>query len=260
MTVCKQFVNQIPEMKLKETIAGAPPYSLSSSQIEVVLKNSYSTSFNSPQAVTSQKGSEMGLPGGLTDQLLSSVPANKTNSTLTIGTSMNGVAFNPVANMKGNSNINTSDLGNVSCTIADPTIIGKIYADLAAGKLNGVVDTKKQSSDIIETSFTPSEIKKDGSSSTISDSPSVSKLPPGKKVNWTLPVSRDPNNSIAMPMYYVPETDSWTNKGCVIIESNNPNVTVCQCDNLGAPDVNITTNSTNSTRLAKGPPINVHEA
>ena len=244
-------VDQIPAMKLKEIVAGAPSYSLSSSKIEIVMNNTYSTSFNTPQAVTSQKGSKMRLPGGFNDTLINPTLEKKIGGIATIVTTMNAVAYNPVSNMKAQSYINTSDMGNLSCTMADSDTIGQIYADLAAGKLNEVVDTKEQSTDILETTFTLSEINKDGSSSTVSDSVSVGNLPSGKKVNWTLPVSRNPDNSLAMPMYYLPDTDSWTNKGCLIIESDNPSVTVAQCDNLGASD------TTNNRILAKDKPIDI---
>ena len=103
----QNVINQVPDLKLEEIVAGAPPYSLSFPQIEIVMNNNYLSSFDSSQETKTDKGSIMQLPDNLTNAIKDEI-SNTTinlNNTLTIGITLNGVSFNPYENIKKNANI-----------------------------------------------------------------------------------------------------------------------------------------------------------
>ena len=65
----QQALGNMTQMKLNETQPGSPPYSVSSPAVEMVVQKNYTSAFDSPQNATSDKGSQMNMPGGLQDQL-----------------------------------------------------------------------------------------------------------------------------------------------------------------------------------------------
>ena len=65
----QQALGNMTGMKLNETQPGSPPYSVSSHSLEIVVQKDYVTAFNSPQNATSEKGSQLIMPGGLQNQI-----------------------------------------------------------------------------------------------------------------------------------------------------------------------------------------------
>lgn len=228
----QQVINQVPDLKLGEVVAGAPPYSLSTPEIELVINNNYLASFNSSQNTTTVKGSQMQLPANLTNTILNEIPnyTNIDNNTMTIGITLNGVSFDPYTEIKTNAIIDINSIANTSTV--QPNIIAQIYQDLAAGKLQNVVDTKKQNSDILQAIFTPLVIYKNGDSQNSNTTFLIGQLGPDKNVNWTFPINGNPNNSISTPLYYLPD-NNWTNEGCTAIYANFTDKVKASCNNLG---------------------------
>ena len=231
----QQTVNQAPAMKLKEAVAGAPAYSVSYPKLELVVKNSYASAFNASQATKTSKGSQMDMPAGLSDTFLNSIPdsGGKTNNTVTFGTSVNAISYNPYVDVKSSSSLNASSITNGSSNIVSPETVVEIYKDLQAGKLDNVVDTTKQTSDILQVAFTPLVIDKTGSSVNSNSTIEIGTLPNNKQVKWTLPTKGDPTSSLTIPMYYLEEEGVWTNQGCSIAATSNKGIVEATCDNLG---------------------------
>ena len=230
----QDVINQVPDLKLVEIVAGAPPYSLSFPQIELVMNNNYLSSFDSPQETKTDRGSKMQLPDNLTNVIKNEI-SNTTinlNNTLTIGITLSGVSFNPYENIKKNTNINIESISNESCSIIKPEIIAQIYTDLNKGKLENVVNTQKQNSDIIQASFNPMEIQKNGDSQKSDNTFLIGNLTGNKTVNFTLPVKGDQNSSLSIPLHYL-DDKNWTNEGCGIAPSNEANKAKASCNTLG---------------------------
>lgn len=241
----QQAVNLISGMKMKEAIAEGPPFSVSTAKIEVVVKNNYAASFNTSQITTTGKGSQMQLPANLTNQLMNIIQSTsgQLNNTVTVGTSVNGLAYDPYPDMDTNAKINASSISNSSCTLTDAATMAQIFNDMAAGKLNNVVNTKEQGSDIIEAAFTPFVIDKSGSSKNTSSSLTIGPLPKGKKSIFNIPLSCDPNNSLIMPLFYLPDLNIWSNTGCLLSNTSIPNMMQASCDSMDT--------SSNTTSLPK---------
>ena len=249
----QSVVNQMPDMKLKESIAGAPPFSISSGKIEVVVNNNYANSFDSPSTTTTAKGSQMQLPNGLADQFKSVIQnaTGSTNNAVTVGTSVNGLSYNPYSDMKSHANVSASAISAASSSLASAATIAQIYGDMSQGKLSGVVDTTNQSSDIVQASFTPFQIEKNGTSKTTASSIDVGQLPTGKTSTFVIPANGNPDTDVILPLIYNPETDSWSNQGCTLSPSNTPGQMIATCTTLATPAAqNSTSNTANTTARA----------
>ena len=228
-------VTKVMEMKLFEVMPGSIPFNISFDNIEIVIENSYVYEFDNSNDLATEKGSEMDLPGNMSNAFYNAIPNTtaKANNTVTIGTSMMGETFNPYVDMKTNTKLTLSSINNLSSSLVTPDIISTIYKDLGAGKLSNVVNTKSQNADIIELSFTPLMIDKNGNNKNLDSPIEIGKLPDGKKVEWTIPTRSDPNSSIVVPMYYVNDKKVWINEGCGISPSNYTDKVKVSCDNLG---------------------------
>ena len=249
-------LGQVQEMKLKESLPGSPSYTVSTKTIEVVAQSNYVTAFNGPQASKSEKGNEMELPGGLTDQIMGTIQntSGKTNNTSTLATSMNTVSYNPYTNVKSSSELNMSELTNCTPTGVSPEQIAQMYKDLAKGNVSGV-NKKEQEADIMQISFKPFQVHKNGSILNTSSSFDMGELPPGKEVQMGFPVASDntttnttnsttakatasntttnESKDLGIPMYYNPENKTWVNKGCKLVKTNNSNKPTASCNHVG---------------------------
>ena len=240
---------QTHDMKLKEVQPGAPSYSVTTSSIEVVAQSNYASSFDSPQTTASGKGNEMNLPGGLGNTVLGTIANNsgKTNNTPTLATSMNTVAYNPYTNIKSSSSLNASDLANSSTSGVSPSQIVNMYSDLSKGNVDGV-NKNDQEQNILQISFKPFQVQKNGSSVNTSSSFDM-QLPPGKNVEMGFPSGNNVSNStkatfsaqndLAIPMYYNAVTKTWVNQGCKLINSTSLNKLVASCDSVSPPSQKI---------------------
>ena len=233
-------LTNIIDLKLKDTMPGAVPFSISSNKIELLIQNSYVSAFNNTQSIATKKGSELGLPGDMSNTFLDAIPnsAAKASNPVSIATSLLSQSFNPYLDTKTSTSLDLSSINNLSSSIVPPVTIAQIYKDLAAGKLNNVVDTKKTSANVVEVSFNPMYIDQSGNSKNLASPIEIGKLPGDKKVDWLIPTATatDPNNSIAVPMYYVEEKKAWKNDGCGISPSNYTDKVKASCNNLGKQD------------------------
>ena len=229
------IITKVGEIKLKDVMPGAIPFSVSYGNIELIIQNSYVPAYNNNVSLATSKGAEIGLPGNMSNTFYNAIPntTEKANNTVTIATSVTGESFNPYVDMKSNSQLNVSSINNLSSSLVPPETIALIYKDLDAGKLNNVVNTKNQTSDIIEVSLIPLYIDKNGDNNNLNSPIEVGKLPDDKKVDWVIPTKSDPNNSIVVPMYYVDDKKVWINDGCGIKSSNYTDRVKASCDNLG---------------------------
>ena len=229
------IVTKVGVIKLNDVMPGAIPFNLSSGNIELVIQNSYVNTYNDSLSLSTSKGSEIGLPGNMSNAFYNAIPdsTEKANNTVTIATSVTGESFNPYVDMKSNSQLNVSSINNLSSSLVTPETIAIIYKDLEAGKLSNVVNTKTQNADIVEVSFIPLYIDKNGNNNNLDSPIEIGKLPNDNKVEWVIPTKTDPNNSIVVPMYYVEEKKAWINNGCSISPSNYTDRVKASCDNLG---------------------------
>ena len=225
-------------LKLKDTMPGAIPFNISSNLIELIMQNSYVSAFNNNQSLGTAKGSKISLPGNMANTFSDAIPNSnaKASNPVTITTSLLSQSFNPYLNTKTNTALDVNSINNLSSSIVSPEIIVKIYKDLAAGNLSNVVDTKKRSASVIEVSFMPLFIDKNGNNQNLGSPIEIGKLPDDKKVDWVIPTTSDPNNSIAIPMYYIEDKRVWINDGCGISSSNYTDKVKASCNNLGKQD------------------------
>ena len=230
----QKVINQVPDLKLKEIVAGAPAYSLSFPQIELVMKNDYLSSFDSSKETETGKGSKMQLPENLMNAIKDEISNTSINmdNTLTIGTTLNAVLFNPYNNIKTNANIDIESISNILSSIATPEMIAQIYKDLNKGRLENVVNTKRQNSDILQAMFNSMEILKNGDTQKSNNTFLLGKLADNKRVNFTFPMKGDQNTSQSIPLYYT-QDKKWENKGCDIVPSNDTEKAIASCNTLG---------------------------
>ena len=239
----QQALGNMTGMKLNETQPGAPPYSVSSPAVELTVQKEYLASFNVSQNATTIKGSALQLPAGLQDQLQADIEkvSGPTNNTLNLGTGVNALGYNPFANVKQNSIINVSSFSNTSSMSVSPSIISDIYNDLSKAKLKGVVDVKAQDTDIIQASFTPTEIQKDSTETPKGNNLIISSFPPQKKAYFSFPSElkndsyNSVNNSLMTPLFYQPANKTWTNDGCEVVNADFDNLITVDCDHAGMP-------------------------
>ena len=239
----QQALGNMTQMKINETQPNAPPYSVTSPSVEMVVQKNYTNAFDSPQNATSEKGSQLKMPGGLQDQLLADITktAGQTNNTLAVGTSMSSLSYNPFSNIKKNSAINTTSFSsNSSGELATPTTISSIYNDLSKGKLKDVVDEQEQDTDVIQVAFTPSEVQKDSSETLTGKNLIISSLPPQKKAYFTFPTpvkndSMEIKDTLMVPLFYNPANKQWTNDGCQIDSPIFTSVINVSCSHIGKP-------------------------
>ena len=239
----QQALGNMTQMKLNETQPGSPPYSISSPAVEMVVQKNYTSAFDSPQNVTSDKGSQMNMPGGLQDQLQADIQKSSgtTNGTIAVGTSLTTMSYNPYNNIKENTKINTSSFSNTTPNETSPTIISNIYNDLSKGKLKNVVNNKEQDTNIIQITFTPSVVQKDSSDLQTGKKLIISSIPDNQRAYFIFPTSEDnstsqnSNATSLVPLFYIPINKTWTNDGCVIDPTNFSNAINVSCNHIGKP-------------------------
>ena len=237
----QQALGNMTQMKMNETQPGSPPYSVSSPSVEMVVQKNYTSAFDTPQNTTSDKGSQLRMPGNLQDQLQGEIAKTigQTNNTLAVGTSMSSLSYNPFTNTKKNSVINSSSFSNTSTTgLVTPTVITGVYNDLSKGRLADVVDDKEQDTDIIQVAFTPSEVQKNSSEKPTGKNMLISSLPPGEKAYFQFPSSAnnnstDDNNTLMVPLFYNSANKTWTNDGCQIDSSIFTSMISVSCNHVG---------------------------
>lgn len=224
-------VNQMVNMKKIVQTAEAPAFLVTSNRIDLLVKSNYIYSFISSQQFVTDKGSIMGLPDNLQNAFRNIIQNYIVcqNNTLTIVTTIAGIHYNPLSDIKTRVKLNISFLSNLATSILDPSVILQIYADLAAGKLTDAVNITDQSTDILETSFTFYEIDMAGNLANSMPPFTVSQLPNGTLLNWTLTTNTVPDNLIVIPFYYVSDTDRWSNQGCVYVKSGAPYFVNASC-------------------------------
>ena len=238
----QQALGNMTQMKINETQPNAPPYSVTSPSVEMVVQKNYTTAFDTPQNATSEKGSQLTMPGGLQDQLVADIikTAGQSNNTLAIGTSMSSLSYNPFVNIKKSSVINTTSFpSNTSGQLVTPTTISKIYNDLSKGKLKDVVDEKAQDTDVIQVSITPSQVQKDSSETLTGKNLIISSLPSQQRAYFTFPTSikNDSivNDTLIIPLFYNAVNKQWTNDGCEIDSPIFNSIISVSCSHIGKP-------------------------
>ena len=242
----QQALGNMTGMKLNETQPGSLPYSVSSKSLEIVVQKGLITAFNSSQNATTEKGSQLNIPGGLQNQLQNAIInlTGKTNNTLAVGTSLSALSYNPYSNIKKGSVINTTSIPNNPTDMVPPSTVSSIYNDLSRGKLQSVVDDTEQSTDIIQAGFTPSQIQKNSSEKLAGSNIIIYPLPNNSKAYYQFPTTAssnniNSNNSLMTPLYYNAASKKWTNDGCKIESSNTSNIGInVSCDNIGLPLLN----------------------
>ena len=239
----QQALGNMTSMKLNETQPGSPPYSVSSPSLEMVIQKNYTSAFDSPQNATSDKGNQLSMPGGLQSEINSVITksSGQTNNTLSLGTSVSALSYNPFTNIKSSSVLNTSSFSNTTLPYGvTPTTMSSIYNDLSKGKLNNVVDNKAQDAAIVQVAFTPTQVQKNSSEAPAGNNIILSSLPAGQKAYYQFPTSSsnnstDSNNTSMVPLFYNSVSKTWTNDGCAIENpffSNSINVS---CNQIGQP-------------------------
>ena len=237
----QQALGNMTGMKLNETQPGSPSYSVSSPSLEFVIQKGYVTAFNSTQNLTSEKGSQVVIPGGLQDQIQNTITktTGPTNNTLAVGTAMSSLSYNPYTNIKKNSVINTTSF-NTTNGMVPPSTVSQIYNDLSQGKLQNVVDDTEQSTDIIQAGFTPSQVQKDSSENLTGSNIIIYPLPNNSRAYYEFPTTAssngtNANNSLMTALYYDIISKKWTSDGCKVESSNSSIGINVSCDNVGRP-------------------------
>ena len=235
----QQAVGNMTQMKITETQPGSPPFSVSSPSLEMVVQKNYTAAFDAPQNATSDKGSQLSMPGNLQSQIQGEIAKTigQSNNTLAVGTSMSALSYNPFTNTKKSSMINASSISNISTGLASPTVIASVYNDLSKGKLADTVDDKEQDTDIIQVALTPSEVQKNSTEKPTGKNIQISSLPPGEKAYFKFPTSAqnnstEDNNTLMMPLYYNIATKTWANDGCQIASSFLASQLNVSCDHI----------------------------
>ncbi len=232
-------MDDMADMLLDQMMPGAPPYIITSPAIDMTLVKSYRSAFDSPLNYTGAKGSNVNLPGGLGNQLLSSVEnVPSPGSVITVGAALYSTSFNPYSNMKTHSVVNTSFLTNASTQGLQANTIAAMYADLARGKFTNLVDLRDQEVDLVQIKFKPYEFYPNSSQSRINASIQIGTLPSGEVANFTIPVSANMTEYLKkttlLPVYYNPYTGNWTNENCSLVTPNaTDTVLVVLCRQVG---------------------------
>ena len=239
----QQALGNMTQMKLNETQPGSPPYSVSSPSLEMVVQKNYTSAFDTPQNASSDKGNQLNMPGGLQNEINSVIAKSlgQTNNTLSLGTSLSALSYNPFSNIKASSVINTTSFSNT--TLPDgvtPTTMSSIYNDLSKGKLNNVVDNTAQDADIIQVALTPTQVQKNSSEIPAGNNIVLSSFPADQKAYFHFSTSAknnstDNNNTSMVPLFYNAASKTWTNDGCAIETPFFSSLINVSCNQIGIP-------------------------
>jgi len=229
-------MSAMTDIKLAEMLPGAAPFTVTSPSIEMVVKKVYASEFNKSQEITTDKGSSIGIPGGLSEKLIAQFNGSLTGTPV-IGTAMYATSFNPFNAVRNATTISVNSLSNETLPGIKPSTVQRIYEDLAQGKLKDVVNKREQNADLLQIGFKPSQVLANSTQIQMNQSVSVGVLDPGQKSTIIIPVknlSLFVNTSIIVPVYRIPENDSWTNDNCTMepINPKSPNV-VMVCGHMG---------------------------
>eukprot|EP01022_Parablepharisma_sp_SALTPOND_P023301 TRINITY_DN489_c0_g1_i2.p1 TRINITY_DN489_c0_g1~~TRINITY_DN489_c0_g1_i2.p1 ORF type:complete len:3581 (+),score=247.31 TRINITY_DN489_c0_g1_i2:188-10930(+) len=221
----QRAMDKMTDMKLEEMLPGAPPYKLTSPSIEMVVSKNYASDYNYSKSFQTDKGSIIALPSNLTDKMTARFK-NSSKGTPVIGAAMYATTYNPYNPVRNGTNISIESLNNASTQGVKPETVQKIYEDLAKGKHRDIVNVKEQNTDLLQLSFKPFEVLKDTTEVPINESVIIGTLPEGKEAVFTLPVEANMakllNSSIMIPVYRLPDTDTWTNENCTL---DSPGIT-----------------------------------
>eukprot|EP01022_Parablepharisma_sp_SALTPOND_P023300 TRINITY_DN489_c0_g1_i1.p1 TRINITY_DN489_c0_g1~~TRINITY_DN489_c0_g1_i1.p1 ORF type:complete len:914 (+),score=94.37 TRINITY_DN489_c0_g1_i1:329-3070(+) len=224
-TDMQEAMDKMTEMLLDEMLPGAAPYTLTSPSIEMVVAKNYASDYNYSKSLKTPKGSVIVLPNNLTDKMTARFK-DRSKGIPVIGAAMYATTFNPYNPVRNGTNISIGSLNNASTQGVKPETVQKIYEDLAKGKHHDIVNVKEQNTDLLQLSFKPYEFFKNTTEVPVNESVIIGALPEGKEAVFTVPagtnMSKLLNTSIMIPVYRLPDTDTWTNENCTL---DSPGIT-----------------------------------
>jgi len=230
-------MNKMSDMKLAEMLPGTAPFTISSPSIEMIIKKNFASDYNQNKTFETAGGVNIQLPDGMADLMINSMNTTA-NGTVTFGASVYTTNFNPFANIKNSTNISVSSLSVDNLNGVLNTTVKKIYEDMSKGLLDNVVNKKEQDSNIVQLSFKPFQLNNDASEKSLNSSVHVGDLPDGKEASISIPASPhilyEANSSLMVPLFYVPETEIWSNQNCSLDRptANRTNLNI-KCTHMG---------------------------
>jgi len=230
-------MNKMTDMKLAEMVPGSAPYTLTSPSIGMIVAKNTADDYNKTKNFNTKSGVNIQMPDGIANQMINSMNATP-NGSVTFGASIYTTSFNPFTNIKNATKISMSSLSPASLNGFFNTTIQRIYEDMSKGMLGNVVNKREQAADLVQLSFKPYQLNNDASEKQINASVQVGDLPPGKEAVFSIPApkntSANANETIMVPLYYVPEKDVWSNENCSLDQrAANSTSLVLRCNHMG---------------------------
>jgi len=238
----QEAMGKMTDMKLAEMLPGSAPYKLDSPSISMIVAKNNSDDYNKTQTFETREGVNILMPDGVADMMIKSMNKTSINGSVTFGASVYATSFNPFTNIKNSTNITMSSLSPASLNGFLNTTIQRIYEDMHKGMLENIVNKREQAADLIQLAFKPFELHDDASENQINTSVRIGDLPPGKEAIFSIPapenMSKLVNNSIMVPLYYIPEKEIWSNENCSLDQPslNSTNLTL-RCNHMGKGEI-----------------------